>query len=806
MLIKVSKISKKSACRWLIATSLIVCLIIIGGLLARTWAFWDGGISGDDYNSDNMINIGQWNTDTGEPGPTVVFDFNRVITELKMRDPHLMHGTRQIRIVGSDTDTLDDGTTVRQPILPTGARVYDVLLFAVNNRIFATQVTALPLNNAIFNSWATLYSAVNSNLVGQNAGTIQGERFWDNAGTSFRQGNIYTTSHAPISFGGNQWLARHNNVTSTPGIGSDWFLMSPTWVVQDYPVGSIVRHDILGVERHWRAIADASSTVTPGTNSAIWYELPRVGREQIDIPEWDDVPDWVGGNWGEGHAVRVDNRYFVSLVANNTYNPLTSNTWQEFVAFDANVPVFVAGRVYPTGALVSYTTLGVEEFFIRTGINGASVTLPATGWARVQNWHSLTSIPQWSPSIANTGPGYATAGVLVEYNGLIFRRTTTPWGGSISPSGHANSHDIWEHILTVEETMGPLEWAGQASPPIGTIFRFSNNANHQRYFVTITANPHYSSPPHWTQTWAFRHVPQWAADRTFRTSLANWQYDPSHAYTFNTDGTRTFWRRIGSTEAVSGEANRPNSNSPHWEEIEFYFNYEGNYIISQSILEGRIIWRRVPNTPLLPPSEFGLNNSWARVDRSAVTDDFVYTLSDGGSVVVWRNDFSGANTTVPGTLGASWTRVYFYTGNTHVYTVSQGGGVHRFWYSSSASSAFPGLGSGDWVEIEIAGREYLPDYFWMPYENGNGLVTYFNILPCRAWNILDNAWIGSFNRVVNHWNVFNRYGVTGSDDIAVYGTSATHTYRYFRLRPGVGAVMGISPLSLEGRLVWEPVR
>jgi hypothetical protein len=743
---------------------LVICLLV---LLPVTFAYWPD----NDGQFSHLITISRWHEDDA-----VVANFDDAVHELKRRDPFLANYRRIIHILG-------DADVQESPIVPLNFEIYDVLLFKSSGSIIAVQIVG-DISNSIFSSWESLIFAIERPGAALNRG-----------GGEYRSSDTYTRSHATVRHAGSGWLARHDNVTGTPQVGADWFLSNDSWLAQHYPVGSLVEHG----GRHFLKVAEADGM--PGENAAIWHELPFVDRYYFDPPEW------YARAWNFHDVVSFGGNFYASLISNNTTSP-AGGQWQRIVPFDVmdTVPEFDPARqppnAYPTGALVRRTIGEETEFFVHTGNVHWTTPLGGTAWERVSNWDELTGVLQWQPWTMYDTTNFA--GKIVEHEGKFFERRGAGATVGVPPRYEPLG---WRRVLTWQEAQAPVEfvpsdWAGNR------IFQVTTG-DETEFFALI--QPTWATNPE--RPWdvgsvRFRRISEWNPAINYHV-VGNIPWGTTgfaHAYTRDpATGEIVFWEVAASPTGSSGTVNggmaggNPNDflgredASPFWRRHRF--EVRENIIISH-VGGTPVVWERnTASLQPLPPSI--LNNDWQRRDI-AITNTFVYTEHQG-AVTLWRN-ISGSTTLAPGNPEA-WQQIHFQTNKNFVF-ISNEYGVPHFFFSAIASSAFPALGSGDWLPLNI-NNYIVPDYFYMNDENGRPM--YFTVAADGNWNELLPAWTGHSQNIRYHWCKFNTYY---PGDIVCYGITGTHTYRYFRLMGGENAAFaaGVPPHSPTGNLFWEEVR
>ena len=756
------KTNKKVNIMLIVVGLFLAPMMLLFGLLQFTFTaihqahgFWWHGISTATQSVGTFITISTWDRDESEP-----VNFDDVIDALLRADPFLANGTRSVHIIGCDI-------TDAAPIRPIVVMPYDVLVFAMGDSITAVKsVGVLPIG--VFDSWVNLQAALNTNSV---ALTMQG--------AGHNAANVYTRQHAPVSFGGNRWLARHDNVTGIPMIGEDWFLVSNTWVNQYYPIGSITTHS----GRQWRKTGTGLGE--PGV-AANWAEIPFVDREAFE------VPIWYAASWGISDVVRHHGVFYVSTVAGNTTTPGLSPTWQIFTPFDATntVPNWVSGTVYAVG---DFVRVGSRYFVLSAAWGATAGPIGSTAWTEVHNYDHLSGIKPWDSGVTYTMTTHPS--ILVEHQGMIFQLTGhSPMGTEPQSEG---SH--WRRIMTWAETQRPTPFrlgdsmAGMYQPV--RIFEVSGIANPGYYaliglyWASATPNPATSD--------RFRRVDEWSPSRTYTSNHSPWGGGYAHVYTIDeATGQRIFWQ--ATSLAVSGAANYPHDGSPHWSR--FVFDTSGLDLVVTTVGGRPVVWDRNPSAACSPRPPSIMNNDWIR-RAFPVTNPYVFT-NYNGTITLWRNTNTAApgNANLPG--GDGWTLIPFRTGIEFVYTVNEAG-IPHFWRSPTQSSTAPSMSNPAWTLLRYELFAQVPEVFFMFDDMGR--VTHFEQRDDGTWLKLSNAWIGSFGVMVNRWNAHNNYRL---GDIVVYGTTLTNTYRYFRIREGTNASLatGVSPMSPAGNVFWEPVR
>jgi len=761
-----------------VAIALVALLVFVFARMNYAFTFWSGGIGDTVQDSANLLTIGTWGQDDDYIPPIDVppANFDDVVEVLRTRDAHIFHGYRHIHILGHD---LNDDV----PMIPANIQTYDVLVFKIDTVIYAVQVVG-PFDATVLSSWSSLQAGITNSNIALNTGSA-----------NFQTGNVYTRAHAPIVHGGNRWLARHDNVTSTPHIGSDWFMISSNWIEQVYPVGSIT---LFGNERYRKVVA-SPTPVQPGTTEH-WKLIPYVSREAFNVPFWDSQAVWDFHDVVNHHGF-----HYVSLINGNTDIPGTSASWQQFVRFDPAEVVpwhhIGIGRPWQAGDFVRANVDGqVQHFFNQPGGGGWVPILPNHGqWHSVSNWEDLTGVRPWSATTQ-----YNVAGTLVLYEGLIYRMTSAWAAQGVSP---INAPGHWARVLTWEEIQRPTPWTTGLVATGPHLFYVPSSG----YRILVAASMNEWSGFNPVTDSRFRHVQEWDATTTYvriDTIGEGWgNPGRAHVYTLNADGTRQFWQFsniAGAPTTITGESP---GESPFWQPFEFSTTQQ---IVITEVANRFIVWDRAPHATddRLPGAPSITNSNWIR-RVTPVENTFVFTQMANGLITLWRNNLTAGNISQPGT-DASWTQVYFPTGLNFVYTINAVG-IYQFWYSGTQISSTPALTSPHWQMLRYELFSTVPNFFYM--QSGGGQAIYFEINPGSAWRQVYNAWIGSSevaastggNTMINHWMPQNAFQ---NGDIVVYEDTETNTFRYFRLRAGVNANLasGISPFSPAGNMFWQPIR
>ncbi|MCL2256274.1 MAG: hypothetical protein FWC11_05395 [Firmicutes bacterium] len=740
------------------SVSVFVALVVaLLPFLSRTFAFWGTEIL--PYAPfARIIRIGSWDTREG-----VVVNFDDAFAVIYDSDPLIQNGTRRIHILG-------EVESQPHPNRPDSINQYDVLLFKVDGIIIAVRTTG-SISPSVLYSWQTLDTAL-------SVGNIP----FSNQTNVFNALSTYTRTHAPILFNGRRYLARHDNVTSTPAIGNDWFRVSPHWINQSYPVGSLVTH----AGAHFRKISTLDAE--PGTNPTIWEEVPFVDRTIFDTPLWYNRA------WNLHDVVLHHGVFFVSLANNNT--ALTTNTafWQEIIAHDPSttVPTWTLGTTFQVGDFVRYLGGTEERFFTLTLAWGATQSpIGSPAWTEVFNFDELTAVIPWS---ATTTYDASWLGRLIEYQGFIFQSVGHSAAG-ITPLQNP-SH--FRRILTWQETQSPIVFTGSlAGVHTATRIFDVRHIDNPGFFALISDAYATHNPPNFDTHGWWRRVESFDPNRVYHQFTSNtWNVERRyHVYTFSENGERIFWE-VAQAPASGIVGIEPNDNSPHWRR--FVFDTSNEELIVTSVNNRPVVWER--NTPagVVPREPSVLNPDWSR-RVFPVSDSFVYTINNG-SRTLWSRDTLGETSEIPG-FGDVWTHRPFRTGISFVYTVNSVG-IHMFWHSSEQSNAHPSISSADWQLLGEALHLSVPAFFFMV---NDGEVFYFEQNPYGPWRRHQNAWHGKVGtEMLNYWYQHNSYQ---PGDIVVYGTTATNLNRFFRMREGINTrlAVGISPMSNAGRAFWEAI-
>lgn len=756
-------------------TVVVIVTILLVFAVSRinpAWTFWFSGISGEEVTTVGGVLIGEWDMEIDEiPVEPPVANFDEMFEAIRQRDAHIFYGYRHIHILGHNL-------SVDSPIIPINIEVYDVLVFKLESTIYAIQVVGEILP-AVLSSWENLAAGISNVNVRLNTGD-----------SNFTVGNVYTRAHGPVNYGGRQWLARHDNVASIPHVGNDWFLIANNWTEQVYPVGSIVRHG----NQHFRKIAPTSGVVNPTSEAGegIWMEIPYLSRELFNVPLWVDADVWYLNDVVNHHGF-----HYVSLIDYNFDIPGTTSNWHLFYEFDPleTVPWHNEGigRPWQNGDFVRATVGEQVSYFFREGAGGnapASIFPDGWAWQSVADWHDLIGVAPWNNALRGTT---GNTGVIVEYNGNIFRLMGTWIPDATPPNGAAH----WERILRWEETQTPAAW-GPANWPRGSLV-----TQNEQYFITVEEMGTWYNPADLNTSPRVRRINPWDESQIY-IPFANltWGGGIAHAYTIEND-EMIFWEFIG-TGPISGE--RPGL-SPMWQQFEFLTTQ--NIVITE--IAGRLaIWDRAASAvnELAPGAPSITNPNWVR-RLMPVQNLFAFTKNGNGLTTLWRNNMTAGNISQPGT-DASWTQIYFPTGRHYVSTVNEVG-IYQFWYSPMQSNTPPSPVSPHWQMLRYELFSEVPNFFYM--EASGGQVVYFEVNPRSAWQQVKNAWIGGNevaaitggNTMINHWLPQNSFV---DFEIVVYEDTLTNTFRYFRLRDNVDVTFasGISPFSPEGNLFWQPIR
>jgi|GEM_PF-1811433 len=761
----------------------IFCVMFFVSLyfILPSFTFWPG-----DGNIDQVIRIGSWDMD--DENQVIVTNFDDAYFVIRQADPFMQLNINRIHILGDQNNQVTPNT-------PTSLNNNDVLLFKIDSTIFAVQILntqSLPPNT--FDSWEHLRETIIDRTdtdTHRNPGISDDNRF--------RQGNVYTRFHAPVSHGGQQFLARHDNVTSTPQMGYDWFLVHPSWHPQNYPLGAIIEYN----GNHYRKVLHTSQIISPANNQ-YWQSLVSVDIAVASAPNFASQPFW-----NEFSVVEYQNRYFVSLINGNTTNPLASSLWQEIHEFDRqNLVPWYGSQPHAVGDFVRHTLAGGEvAYFRRDNAGGSSIiTNPYGQWRRVFNWHDTTGIGYWSPSIHYRYNDPAHANILVNYNGAIFRLVAWVSAAGVSPTDSTG----WQRVRTFEESQRPIEFSS-GTWPRNTIFRVGDDQDYYHSVLIATGFNQWS--PHTPTSGGgynahFRRISAWSPTQAYYLpSFLGWgpTTRQGHAYTIDAQtNERIFWELTSTPSGSTLLGAMPSESSPFWQRVMFT---TPDTILVTHIMGRAQIWDRnlavnpVTNLQPLPPSV--ANNHW--IQRIiGVTNAYVYTIEDG-AVTLWRNSTpipTGGNTNPIG--GAGWIRIDFNSTQNFAYTINAVG-LKQFWHSPNRSSFNPAVGSGDWrlihdaIDIPDIGSEGIIVY----PANGSGFY-YFHVNEDGSWNKLNNAWIGNFGRMINHWGNMNRYE---AGDIVVYGATMLGKFRFFEfIGDDARRAVGVSPMSEAGQRYWLAIR
>lgn len=754
---------------------IIVCCILLFFLLVSQFvaALWFNKAL-PQSNKSLSVQIGTWGHGDDDLDPDVN-KFNEIVNAIRAADPLLQMNRTSLHILGAN-----NGDNAPRP--PNAVTPLDVIVWKrQDGTIAVAQVTGLLPGN-VFDSWDSVESALNNAAV-----ALTGQE------RSFHFGSVYTRAHAPVSYGGRHFLPRHDTVTGVPAIGSDWFLLNDTWVNQAYPIGSLIAHG----GHHYRKISAADAE--PGTNINIWREVPAFESDT-------DIATWYQREWAHGAIVVHEGNFYISTQSNNHAEPgLEESGWVLIPRHDPEftVPEFVEGIHYAVNDLVRVGN-GDDALFFLKMVDWASphpIGDTSGAWMLIHEWKQMANVQRWSPDILY---GNDFVGLIVEHNGQTFEKLDGWADMGIEPQAQPM---VWRRILRWSESLRPAEHM-PGDHPANRIFRLTNGGS-ERFFATAQpvfswfqepidiANPYYRPVEAWNpeQEYSVLGYDVWTVSRRY------------HAYTIDENGNRIFWvlqnSPTGNSGTVTGEI--PNgdphdfiaddSASPYWRQIRF-INRE--HVTSTIVGGNLVIWDRNPakpiddTNPIREPS--ALHNDWIR--RTTYVSVLAVHTNYNGEVTLWQRTGEGATSQEPG-FGNDWMPVAFRTGIEYVYTVNASGNI-SFWYSPTQSSSRPG--SAGWINLDLPAVE-MPDYI---YVADGERVTYFVTDRGERWFALSPAWIGGSNQMQYRWNENNDYR---SGDIVVFGITTTNTYRYFKMRAYVNTTYatGLSPMSPQGRLFWEPI-
>jgi len=747
--------------KWVI---IFISLIFAASSVA---AFWNQFLVPIQYQ-EFLVQIGDqiWNNEIIEENPGLdVGEINDIVSSIIASEPLLQDGITRLHILGQDNGN-------NTPNYLDSVGYFDVIIWVRENGTVTVALATAPIDVNIFDSWESLEMALESPNIALTA--------W---GDVFSSGNIYTRTHVPILHNSQLWFARHDNVTSEPIVGDDWFLIGDDWIPQSYPNGSIVMYQ----NRHFYKISDDAQ---PSLDIDAWREIPLY--EAVS-----DVMTWYHTYWDAYYIVVFQGNYYISLVDNNVQVPGTGDDWLLIPRFDSVsiVPEFIMGTHYEIGDVVRVGH-GADALHFRKMIDGTSpnpIGDTSGAWLLIQNWRELTEVQTWRPYILY-GNGFV--GLVVEHNGQFFEKLDGWASLGMSPSEQPM---VWRRVLTWNESIAPLNHQGSDVYEANTIFRSTvDGAEH--FFVSIQDVPAGFQGSVSMESEFFRPVEEWDSEQVYTVfGHAIWDVGFNrryHAYTLDEHNNRIFWVLRDSPTGITGTVFGIHpENSPFWEQVEF-FSHEN--VVTTFMSGAPVIWSRNPNIPLgayiRAPSV--LHNDWIRRE-TMVSDEFVYTIDDDNIFDLWRRISPDPSQQEPG-AGNDWERESFKTGIEFMYTVNEAG-VVTFWHSPTQSSTPPG-GSGWTVYSPPIMKQAEIVYFELDDE-----ILYF--ATNRGDNLfhLSTAWIGGSEIIRYHWNVNNEYQ---EGDVVVFGTTQLNTYRYFRLRPGIlpGNTRGISPMSHLGRQIWQPLR
>ena len=773
----------------IIICAVAVLLVFACAFISYSYAYWNAPI-GSNGAQNNMVQIGEWELIEVEPGTT---NFDDAIAQLKAADPLLTDS--KIFILGAQLERPVN------PIMPVSVAAYDVLLWADRNgdiRVVQS-VAALSAGEVgdIFDTWSSFSAAVVNPLTALSA----------TQNNSYTAGSVYTRAHAPVSYDGNLYLARHDNVTSTPAIGSDWFCVSESWLNQSYPVGAFVEHN----GSHYRKVV--TTNAIPGTDSSIWEPLALYPT--ASIPAYG-VSLAVGGMFPQNTVAMHSGNIYVArndiTSASPPNTPVGANAgWTMAVPYSeaAVVPVWSESNPAQRTAGTVVTHNGV--YYYRLVTSAATDWNPApdagganTIWAMVENWTQLTGIQSWNPSINYQNNDRQ----VFEHNGQFYARTGT--GYSAPGEQPQNATAYWRRVLEWDEAFTPPV-LHDGTHPVNKFFSYTD-VQGTIYFATVMATAPYnpgSTPSRTANVPHYRRVEAWSASaRYYPFAGANFYNDSHdrryHAYTEGIGDALRFWTYVGTANTNSIE--EPSDDNPLWVRQQFVDDIAVTIVGGSAVTWDKNTAAFAANPSRAPERPSVTNNDWIR-RTVAVESAYVFVRPEGGGTSVWRKNVAGATTQMPGE-GTDWTLVDYPTGFEFVYTVNSSGAIN-VWRHPNQSSSYPG--SSGWIQLHPKPDGIASGYYFRAKPSG-GYVYYE--LTVSGTSIIEfeiqNAWVGTIGAVGSqpmryYYSASNRYE---AGDIVVHGITATNTYRYFRLRTGVNPdlAIGADPMSNVGKIYWEAVR
>lgn len=773
--------------RRLLITSGVITLalaFVLTTLPTYTHTFWAGSLSDSNADDDAFIGIGEWEYDDGggtEP-PDYGDDLDNVVAILKANDPLLFLTSETVPSNLADSAStlyvigIDDKASG-----PVTVKPYDVFIYVSEGAIQAVQAT----KELTFASWDALKAA----LINRGAGL-------NSTGDQRDNKNIYTKIHAPIQSGGKSWLARHNNVTSTPALGTDWFQKSDTWLAQSYPSGSFIAYTNpnTAITSYYRSNATTGAGDVPGT-SGLWTQLSEYQQQTI--------PNWVNNDaYTQNDIVRYNNEIYIATQNVGTGILPTQAPWQLATLFSGiGVPQYQGNTNYYAKSFVYQPNGQNPGYYVVDALRNPAQAAqgeppnngnPNSGWQPVIDFASINGVAEFEPR-----PYMMPA--VIKHNGVIYElvQDMPHYQGDREPGIGNSSAQFWRTVNMWADSFLPGPILAGFQKPTNTFYFYNGG-----FYITIAgeAQPSATDP---NDLRNFRAVNEYnPTTRYYHNGANNFRDDQnlrqysSACFVIEEDGSRSFYYRQNGAGIYDDYVVDidPREHPNHWQKKEFY-NTDN---MTVTVLNGQeTLWVRNPIYAAVPftntQSPSMLSDYWTRYVRD--TDaPYVYVRDvNNANITLWRRTSVGPTSSRPGE--ADWEQVIYPTGYNYVRT--EGNDEIRVWYSATQSSLVPGLNVGDWQLMNAP----TGNIDFASYVINAGNVIYYQMINGHP-SVVNNAWIGPGDIMNYHYDAHTTYA---SGDVVVFGVTATNMYRYFRYI-GAAPSMGVEPMSSAGNTIWLPFR
>lgn len=742
-----------------VAGRIIALLLVLGFLFFSTYAFWDDyGIKDSSISAFSGLDISEWllNTDVNR--------LNERVASLIEADSLLAWDENLLWIAGDKTDK-------RSPVpeLPATLTLPNAVLKAGTVFVWQnapTSVVAAQITKDImyeeyikwFDSWDTLETAL-----AESPYFIGGTAYSDFV--RFYQDKLYTTAHAPVLFEGNYYLARHDNVLSTPEIygNDDWFFVSGLYVPQDYPSGSIVEHN----GRHFRKLSP-SINGEPGKDAAGWKLLDYAPDGVREIAAWSNNQVWKLND-----IVLCNGQYYVCILDGNRLEPDLDLpvVWEELPEYHESrfaVPDWEQNSDYLQNDVVVYQ----DEYYLAQENIYPGQESPDIN----SNWQHVVQYIS-----GNTVPAYASDKIYEPYAFVSCADSSGVTGYYVSPDGNNNAlpgdkNGPWIPVSSWnEETSGVEDWnedrqyidrdLGMFAYYAGEIYRFEGKNP-----------PKGKAPPNQANSWT--RIPKWSE------IAGNWRGEETICSKLNNkyivwklNADKFFTTQNQPQEPVVGA-----SGNNDW--IQYEKEFASQYVYTT--YGGRIVlWYSEQPSNIVPGAA---DSPWREISYKT-NNNYVYTVNAAGAIKVWYSQ--NKSSVPPGANLAEWTELYSSMDSEsfpYFYITKE---EKTYYYETRV------IGTDGSLQLYLPGKQYVADSSLVWFETSQTWIGGNSFVSNQNESVEKNA-------VAYYWNSRNIY-LPG--EIVVYGTTKTNTYSYYRLRENADPyeATGREPSSYSGYLYWEPL-